>query len=108
MHIACGPISSHRILAAGYLLDMTMMGPFLPYPAGEDEYRVAAADPGAGAPPPAPGFGEAEGEPDLVDDTPEPGSVDPVPERPAAEIPFRTPNPNEIGLGRSAQGGTDE
>lgn len=87
---------------AGYPLGMTMMGPFLPYPAGEDEYRVAAADPGAGGPAPAPGFGEAEGEPDIVDDTPEPGSVDPVPEQPADEIPFRTPNPDEIGPDGSA------
>jgi hypothetical protein len=75
---------------------MTMMGPYLPYPAGEDEYRVAAADPGDGGPAPAPGFGETEGEPDITDDTPEPGSVDPVPERPATEIPFRTPNPDEL------------
>ena len=81
---------------------MTTMGPFLPYPAGEDEYRVAAADPGGErAPAPAPGFGEAEGEPDIIDDTPEPGAVDPIPERPAAEIPFRTPDPNEIGLSSS-------
>lgn len=90
-------------ILAGYPLGMTMMGPFLPYPAGEDEYRVAAADPGGdGAPAPVPGFGEAEGEPDIVDDTPEPGSVDPVPERPADEIPFRTPNPDEIGPDGSA------
>ncbi len=73
-----------------------MMGPYLPYPAGEDEYRVAAADPGDGGPAPAPGFGETEGEPDITDDTPEPDSVDPVPERPATEIPFRTPNPDEL------------
>ncbi|MDQ3904951.1 MAG: hypothetical protein M3300_05780 [Actinomycetota bacterium] len=91
--------------AAGNLPDMTMMGPFLPYPVGKDEYRVAAADPGGeGAAAPAPGFGEAEGEPDIVDDTPEPGADDPVPERPAAEIPFLTPNPDEIGVSNSRQG----
>lgn len=85
------------------------MGPFLPYPAGEDEYRVAAADPeGEGAPAPAPNFGEAEGERDIIDDTPEPGSVAPIPERPAAEIPFRTPHPNEIGLSSSEQSVADE
>jgi hypothetical protein len=84
------------------------MGPFLPYPTGEDGYRVAAADPGQGAPVPAPGFGEAEDDPDIVDDTPEPGAVDPVPERPASDIPFRTPDPDEIGLGRSAPGATGE
>lgn len=66
-------------------------GPLLPYPAAEDEYRVAAADPGgAAAPAPAPGFGEADGEPDIIDDTPEPEPANPTPERPAAEIPFRT------------------
>jgi len=90
---------------------MTTIRPFLPYPAGEDEYRVAAADPGgegAPAPAPAPGFGEAEGEPDIIDDTPEPGAVDPIPERPAAEIPFRTPDPHEIGLNSSGQSTADE
>ena len=79
-----------------------MMGPFLPYPAGEDEYRIAAADPGAEAPPPAPDCDEVEGEPDIIDETLEPDSLDPAPERPAAEIPFRTPNPDEIGPGRAA------
>jgi hypothetical protein len=89
--------------------DMTLMGPYLPYPIDEDEYRVAAADPGGdGAPAPAPGFGEAESEPDIVDDTPEPSAVDPVPERPAAQIPFRTPDPNEIGLSASGQSATNE
>jgi hypothetical protein len=88
-------------------LGMTMMSPFLPYPASADEYRIAAADPGAGAPSPAPGFGEAESEPDIVDDTPEPGATDPAPERPAAEIPFRTPDPEEIGIGRLGQGAAD-
>ena len=84
-------------------------GTVLPHPAGEYEYRVAAADPGGdGAPAPVPGFGEAEGEPDIIDDTPEPGSVDPAPERPAAEIPFRTPDPQEIGLSSSGHGVTDE
>ena len=88
---------------------MTTTGPFLPYPAGEDEYRVAAADPGGeGAPAPAPGFGEAEGEPDIIDDTPEPGAVDPIPERPAAEIPFRTPDPNEIGVSAQTKALTNE
>jgi hypothetical protein len=61
------------------VLAMTTMGPFLPYPPGENEHRIAAADPGGGAPPSAAGFGEVEGEPDIVDDTPEPGAVDPVP-----------------------------
>jgi len=86
-----GLSNAHGACVAGNSLDMTTIRPFLPYPAGEDEYRVAAADPGgegAPAPAPAPGFGEAEGEPDIIDDTPEPGAVDPIPERPAAEIPF--------------------
>jgi hypothetical protein len=88
---------------------MTTMGPFLPHPAGEDEYRVAAADPGGeGAPAPASGFGEAEAQPDIIDDTPEPGTVDPIPERPATEIPFRTPDLNEIGFSSSGERATDE
>jgi hypothetical protein len=57
----------------------------------EDEYRVAAADPGGeAAPAPAPGFGEADGESDIIDDTPESEPANPTPERPTAEIPFRT------------------
>ena len=88
---------------------MTTVGPFLPYPSGEDEYRVAAADPGGeGAPVPAPGFGEMEAQPDIIDDTPEPGAVAPIPERPATEIPFRAPDPNEIGFSSSDQRATDE
>ena len=89
--------------------DITLMGPYLPYRIGENEYQIAAADPGGeGAPAPAPGFGEAESEPDIVDDTPEPGAVDPVPERPAAQIPFRTPDPHEIGLASAGQNATNE
>jgi hypothetical protein len=85
------------------------MGPFLPSPAGEDEYRVAAADPGGeGAPSPAPGSGEAEGEPDIIDDAPEARVLDPIPERPVAEIPFRIPDPNEIGLNNPGQITADE
>jgi hypothetical protein len=89
--------------------DIALMGPYLPYRIGENEYQIAAADPGGeGAPAPALGFGEAESEPDIVDDTPEPGAVDPVPERPAAQIPFRAPDPNEIGLAGPGQSATNE
>jgi hypothetical protein len=55
----------------------------------------------------AQGFGEAEGEPDIIDDTPEPGSIDHIPEPPAAEVPFRT-HPNEIGVSSLRQSVTDE
>ena len=63
---------------------MTTSEPLLPHP-GDDE-RVAAADPGRGAPEPAPGLGVGGEEPDALDA--EPGTGEPV-----AETPFRTPEP---------------
>jgi hypothetical protein len=63
---------------------------------GPDDDGIPAADPGAGAPPPAPGFGIGGEEPDVV-----PGG-DPAPEEAeAVKLPeataFRTPDPRQIG-----------
>jgi hypothetical protein len=73
---------------------MSMMPP--PFSADPSDDGIPAADPGAGAPPPSPGFGIGGEDPDVV----APG--DPQPEeagraaRPEA-TPFRTPEPREVG-----------
>jgi len=74
---------------------MSMSQPLEPsLPPGRD--GIPAADPGAGAPPPAEGFGVGGEEPDRPpadegqdDDEGDAG--------PPAETPFRTPDPREIG-----------
>ena len=53
---------------------------------------IPAADAGAGAPPPAGGFGRAGEEPDVLEEPADRTDV----EMPAA-TPFRTPDPTEIG-----------
>lgn len=59
-------------------------------PGGDD--GIPAADPGAGAPPPAEGFGVGGEEPDVPEQaTDSPDVV--LPE----DTPFRTPDPTEIG-----------
>lgn len=65
---------------------MTTMEPFLPHP--DDHEQIAAADPGQGAPAPAPGFGVPGEEPDQV-------SAEPAAEREhlQGDTPFRTPTP---------------
>jgi hypothetical protein len=66
---------------------MTTVEPFVPHPDDPDDRGdIAAADPGAGAPPSAPGFGVGGEEPDQVD------AERPVGPGPAeADVPFRTP-----------------
>jgi hypothetical protein len=63
---------------------MSTVEPFVPHPHHAEQ--IGAADPGPGAPPPAPGTGVAGEEPDRVDaeprDDPDPHEVD---------TPFRTP-----------------
>jgi hypothetical protein len=66
---------------------MTTSEPLLPHP--DDDERVAAADPGRGAPEPAPGFGVGGEEPDRVDEEPDGDRA------PAPDTPFRTPRPPE-------------
>ena len=67
---------------------MTTAEPMLPHP--DDDESIAAADPGAGAPEPAPGFGTQGEEPDRADTDPgsEPGAT-------VSDTPFRTPVPPE-------------
>jgi hypothetical protein len=70
-----------------------MSAPFEPSVAAAD--GLPAADPGAGAPEPAPGFGVSAEEPDVTrDDGDEsPGA--------GAHTSFRTPDPAEIGPDRT-------
>ncbi len=72
---------------------MSMMPP--PFSADPSDDGIPAADPGAGAPPPSPGFG-IEGEaPDVI--APDEATEDDE-ERPApGETPFRSPRPGEVG-----------
>lgn len=78
---------------------MSMPQPIEPTQSQRDE--IPAADPGAGGPDPADGFGVDGGEPDVMpvdeatlDDTAD-GKRPPKP-------PFRTPDPREIGPVKSA------
>jgi hypothetical protein len=70
----------------GYRRFMTTIEPLLPHPDDGDD--GAAADPGPGAPDPAPGFGVDGEEPDLPD-------VDAGADRADVHLdtPFRTPDP---------------
>ncbi len=76
---------------------MSMSAPLEPNLGHRDD-GIPAADPGAGAPEPAPGFGIGGEEPDLVDPTEEipgvPGKDDDEPA--AADPPFRTPEPDDV------------
>jgi hypothetical protein len=69
---------------------MSMMPPSAAGPS--DSGGIPAADPGAGAPEPAPGFGIGGEDPDVIadDDTERPQTA-------ADETPFRTPDPRELG-----------
>ena len=75
---------------------MSMMEPFLPHPHREE--TIAAADAGAGAPEPAPGFGVEGEDPDTSpswaqdDERAATGTV-----TPPDDVPFRTPDPGEVG-----------
>jgi hypothetical protein len=71
---------------------MSMMPP--PFSADPSDEGIPAADPGAGAPEPAPGFGIEGEDPDVA-----PGGAPEDDEgRPAAsEPPFRTPDPKQVG-----------
>ena len=71
---------------------MSTWEPMTPHRHHPDD-EIAAADPGAGAPPPAEGFGVAGEEPDqperTAEDTPAGGD-------PATGTPFRTPDPTAV------------
>jgi hypothetical protein len=65
-----------------------------PFSADPSDDGIPAADPGAGAPSPAAGFGVGGEEPDRVPEG------DPGDEQDAdVETPFRTPDPRKVGPG---------
>lgn len=61
---------------------------------GKADEGIPAADPGAGAPPPAEGFGVGGEEPDRPEEEP---ADDTGPAVAGDDPPFRTPDPTEIG-----------
>jgi hypothetical protein len=69
---------------------MSMMPPSAADPS--DTGGIPAADPGAGAPEPAPGFGIGGEDPDVLADGDTGGQ-----QVPGGETPFRTPDPRELG-----------
>ena len=71
---------------------MSMSAPLEPNLPGTGD-GIPAADPGAGAPPPAEGFGVAGEEPDRAEGEPHDGDVA------ASDPPFRTPDPRDVGRG---------
>jgi hypothetical protein len=73
---------------------MSMWTPMEPNLGTPDE-GIPAADPGAGAPPPAEGFGVGGEEPDRPEEGSTGLSSDDV--QLPASTPFRTPDPTEIG-----------
>jgi hypothetical protein len=66
--------------------------PFEPH-ADEPDERIAAADPGLGAPDPAPGFGVGGEEPDPAEDTDERADVGDADD---GDPPFRTPDGSSV------------
>src|SRR3712207_9517194 len=92
---------------AGYLLfvrrvpredDVSTWTPMEP-DLGRGDDGIPAADPGAGAPPPADGFGVGGEEPDPPA---EGGAAPPAGDAARARNPVRTPHPGEVGRGRAA------
>ncbi|TFV63150.1 hypothetical protein E4P41_05550 [Geodermatophilus sp. DF01-2] len=81
---------------------MSMWAPMEPNLGREDD-GIPAADPGAGAPPPADGFGVGGEEPERLEEDARP-AADEEDARPAADggvqhadpPPFRTPDPAEV------------
>jgi hypothetical protein len=76
---------------------MSMSVPFEPNLGPRDD-GIPAADPGAGAPEPAPGYGPEAEEPDLPEEPDRPEQPDPEADARAADgpdedPPFRTPDP---------------
>jgi hypothetical protein len=74
---------------------MSLMPP--PFSAEPADEGIPAADPGAGAPEPAAGFGIGGEDPDVVPaGDPGPGDAEAAPP-PPSETPFRTPDPRKVG-----------
>jgi len=72
---------------------MSMWTPMEPN-LGKPDEGIPAADPGAGAPPPADGFGVGGEEPDRPEEEPADGAGTAVSDD---DPPFRTPDPTEVG-----------
>jgi hypothetical protein len=72
---------------------MSTMPP--PFSADPSDDGIPAADPGSGAPEPAPGFGVEGEEPDVTRE----GAGDAEGRPASSEPPFRTPDPRELGPG---------
>ena len=74
-----------------------MSSPFEPH-LGRPDDGIPAADPGAGAPAPAEGFGPGGEEPDRpVEATRPPAGDGGEDADPPEDPPFRTPDPDDIG-----------
>ncbi|WNV74062.1 hypothetical protein [Geodermatophilus sp. DSM 44513] len=71
--------------------DVSMWTPMEPN-LGQEDDGIPAADPGAGAPPPADGFGVGGEEPDRPEELPEAATGG----EPADDPPFRTPDPADV------------
>jgi hypothetical protein len=78
--------------------DVSMWTPMEPE-LGQGDDGIPAADPGAGAPPTADGFGVGGEEPDRPEDagTQDAGAHGTTRDRPDDDPPFRTPDPGEVG-----------
>lgn len=63
---------------------------------GRGDDGIPAADPGAGAPPPADGFGVGGEEPDRPEEA---DAAPPAGDAARADTPFRTPDPGRVGRG---------
>src|SRR4051812_18865115 len=64
---------------------------------GQPGEGIPAADPGPGAPKPAEGFGVGGEEPDLAPPGDHADPPDDPPDLPRDDVPFRTPDPREVG-----------
>ncbi len=73
---------------------MSMWTPMEPN-LGQEDDGIPAADPGAGAPPPADGFGIGGEEPDRPEETDD----GPLSDAEQSDNPFRTPDPGDVGRG---------
>lgn len=74
---------------------MSMWTPMEPN-LGKPDEGIPAADPGAGAPPPAEGFGVGGEEPDRPEEEPADAAASPAADT-EEDPPFRTPDPTEVG-----------
>jgi hypothetical protein len=74
---------------------MSMSMPLEPNLGATPDEGIPAADPGAGAPPPADGFGVGGEEPDRPEEPADEAGGDGAGRR--EDPPYRTPDPTEVG-----------